>query len=211
MSGTIIFLIVCLVGLGIWRLVDRRPQHPGSDIAGVDVALTADNDHVRLQTLAFYAMAAAALCAAVGLAIVGQYLNAGFVAFVGLTLPWAGRGAIRKRHAGVAEVTPHALRIRTADGTSEYPWSDIADLRMVTGRESRTSWSRRMMFADTTDPFITVRLRRPVRVSFGFGQVSHGTDIDGFPIFIKEVHLFPEHPETLLELARPYLSAQTVA
>lgn len=204
----IALLFLAFVALRLSRLRDEGPRHSSRDEApGATVPLKTRNAFVDAITRQCLAIAAAGLVIGVVAFVAGSPGPGIGIVLLTVGLPAITAWNIRLGHGGVIELRNDALVIRVHNAIHEYPWCDIAAVRLSTWSESRRfehAWLR-ATGADVAQPFVRVRLARPVGMTIGFWKTRYGTEVVGLPTFVRQIKLFVDDPESFVALAQPYL------
>ena len=114
--------------------------------------------------------------------------------------------------AAYAQITPSMLVARYWGMDMEYPWQDVASLK-VEGRND-SGWLGLMSWLPLVNANIKcvkVELRRPARRRvLVLWKDKIGTRIPGVPVpFIRSVRLFLREPEKFVEDARQFLTPES--
>jgi hypothetical protein len=198
------------------RLLVAEGQAAGQqDIAtdnmqGLEFRRVVDNPATAAATKLILSMGVLVLVSTLGLwlagLVEGRLLQA--VLFTSALFPvmaWS----IRSMQGGTIEVRPDYLQIRSPGTTARYRWEHIAEFRVATladtGKWAR--WMAGLTGTDATHPIVLMRLRKSAHFNVGLFKNELDTRDIGIPTGARVIPLFVESPETVVELATPYLEA----
>ena len=116
---------------------------------------------------------------------------------------------IRGTSRGVVEVNADRLLVRTRSGRQVYAWTDIAEIRLNTMRQTATRLApifAAVAGADPDLPFVELKLKRLPRVGLVFNEF--GSLRFGIPRLMgKSVGFYAKDSEGLVQAAQSHLGA----